>query len=874
MKICNLKKIGLLLILGICIPLFLQQNITIAQGAAPKFKKESIEIKGLGEVYELAIMNKVKGSKYQWYSSNNKVAKVSKEGLITAVNKGSATIRCKITYPSKKVKTLYCKVTVIIPATDIEINNALIMDNGTHVMLVGDKFNFNRTLTPSNSSDKTYWSIDASDEEANPNAIRIDDNTKGTVTAVRRGKIVLVATAAKASTAKEAAKSEVKDAIIIEVVGPSPEVISAQFTNSKEIKVVFGTAIKDSTVITNGQLSNNIEIGRLVDSSGNTARDPGILKARLSNDLKTLTITATNYFDGSYNVTFSKDIRTTAGDALYEDTYKLSYSTVSYEDIFDDDRDDDEEDSGNSNIDKVLPEIDTVMLDDKGMTTIITFKEQMDFSGFKVTDAKTVSANVPFEASTINYLNNEASYNFSSDGKSIYINMSNISSIDHDKSFAVTISGVTDTSGNRLVNDSAVVIISTVTAPKPQARPVSVLRTSYDTITATFDRSIKNPGRATVSTGSLYFGMVNPDNDKQVLYKLSTYDSTLSGNYKVSIGYWDSYNVISTDTYANKMHEFTVYFMTENIRPALVSHKFDPDLNVLTLIYSENVRLRIDSGYLVYTMPSGRQDSNNRGFVNYAKASVKDNVIEIMLKNLTIYGDYTITFPDGFAIDDYRNLSYGNTLTINNGNGDGGINVLAEPYSIYQSSVNHSFIFVEFADKLDETSALNINNYYLYGLSIEKVDLVKNSADGAIVRLTLGKGSITTTGKRKITITGLKGHNYSATQMADYTKELELVENIDPAIKSIKYNSTTKNSIDIIFTEAVQGNMVVNVYERNTGYPIGNVVTVAGDTVTITLNTTPLDGTYLRIYVLHNGVTDLNGNESIISPELNAFANY
>jgi hypothetical protein len=219
MKTNKLMRIGFLFIIGILLPLFWTQSSALVKAAAsPKFKQEKIEISGVGESYQLEILNKQAKSTYHWSSSNGKVAKVSSSGLITTENKGTATIKCKITFASKKTKTLSCNVTIIIPATEIKINNAKI-ENGAQIMQVGESYNFNRDITPSNSSDKTYWSLDASDEEANPHAVRIDDSSSGTVTALRRGKIVLVATAAKEATAKEAAKSYVKDAIIIEVVG-------------------------------------------------------------------------------------------------------------------------------------------------------------------------------------------------------------------------------------------------------------------------------------------------------------------------------------------------------------------------------------------------------------------------------------------------------------------------------------------------------------------------------------------------------------------------------------------------------------------------------------------------------------------------------
>jgi hypothetical protein len=876
MRINRWKRIGFLLVLGILLPLFWNQSaVTVKAAAAPKFKEEQVEISGIGELYQLQILNKNDKSTYQWSSSNEAVAKVSNKGLITTKNKGSARIRCKITDASGKTTNLYCDVTVIIPATEIEINNATNV-NGAHIMMVGESYNFNRTITPANSSDMTYWSLDASDEGANINAVRINNSSNGTVTALRRGKIVLVATAAKEASAESAEESYVKDAIIIEVVGPSAEVISAEMVNSRTIRVVFGTAIRESTVIrAGGRLTNNIAVARLTGPSGNEAADPGILTASLSSNLRTLTITAGNGFNGYYGITFTNGILTTEGVAIYKDYAELSYSDgTSEEDTdYDDIGDDTDYDDTEPDIDMDAPAVASIGLDDTGMTTIITFTEKMDFSNFQVGNARVMSGTASVQPSTISYLNNKLNYNFSSDGKSIFINLSGISQDDYNKTFIVTISGITDIGGNELADDSFDAGIRTDTAPRAQARPISVVRSSYNTVTATFTRSIRTPGYAYINNISYCYGKVNPENDRQVIYTISAYDSTLTGMQTVSIGYWDSYNVISTDTYANQMYSFNVFFTTETVRPVLLTYSFNPDLKILTLTYSENVRLNFDQGILAFTMTS-RQYNGNTGYSNYSEAGTMNNVIAIALSNMTLYGDYTFTLPEGFAVDDYRNQSYSRTITINNGSQAEDANKLAEPYSIHQSDVNHSLVYIEFADKLDVAAALDPINYNLSGAAIEEVKLISNNTDGAVVQLILVKGSITASGDRRIMISGLKGYNGSSSEMNPYTTQISLIENVDPGLKSVTYDPVAKNIIRLTFTEAIKGNIILSVQERSTGYAIGSTATVSGDTVIITLGGVPADGTYLRIYVHENGITDLNDNESTISPVLNAFVNY
>ena len=99
-----------------------------------------------------------KKAKYAWTSSKTDVATVSDKGVVSGKSEGSATIKCKITLSDKSTKTLSCKVTVKEQkaATSIKIKNAKLDENNVHTIVVGESYDFNRTLSPSNSNDKTY----------------------------------------------------------------------------------------------------------------------------------------------------------------------------------------------------------------------------------------------------------------------------------------------------------------------------------------------------------------------------------------------------------------------------------------------------------------------------------------------------------------------------------------------------------------------------------------------------------------------------------------------------------------------------------------------------------------------------------------------
>jgi hypothetical protein len=191
MKTSLNKKLAMLLTLVFMISVFSITNTTVTQAAAsPTLTKKTLEFDGTGETYDLNINNKVAKSKYSWTTSNATIATVKSNGLVTSVGSGIATIKCKITYPSKKTKILYCKVTVAIPATDISISNAN-LENGAQVLALGSSFDFDTVMTPANSTYRVYWSIG---EEGAQDVIRIDDAEKGKITAIKAGKATLRAT--------------------------------------------------------------------------------------------------------------------------------------------------------------------------------------------------------------------------------------------------------------------------------------------------------------------------------------------------------------------------------------------------------------------------------------------------------------------------------------------------------------------------------------------------------------------------------------------------------------------------------------------------------------------------------------------------------
>lgn len=848
MKMRFSRKIALILSLALLLPYLLDHNAVEAFAAAtPTFKESKFEIIGEGSTHQLEIKDKVSGSKYKWSSSDKKVAKVSSKGLVTAVGKGSATIKCVITYPNSKTKTITSKATVTVPADEIRINNAIEV-NGAHILLVGESFDFNNDIVPAGSSYITYWSIGGGDASC----IRIDDTASGKVTALKPGKVILKATSAKSTKADDLKKSIINDAIIIEVKTPTATVNSAEIIGSTEIRVVFDSPVDASTIIgANGNLLSNIEITLRKNTKGVLAKDPGVLKASLSADSRVLTITSQNMFDGEYGINFTSAIKTTGGVAIEE-----YYKQITF-------------------VDTLGPTIKGVTLDDSGVIATIEFSEAVDFTNLKVSNAAIVNSGSA-DPVTINKLNNRLNYIASTDKKSLTINLSGIAAVDYNKIFMVTFSGIKDLAGNMPPTYTLTTTLYTDTTPKPQARPIMATRTSYNVITVTFDKAIQSPGFIMINSGNMILGVVDSKENRKVNYTMSDNEALLSGIQPVSLISWSGYNVSPTDTLASQMYKLPgVDFTADKTNPFLLSYEFDTETSILTLTYNENVTLTATSGIFSSTLKTNTDEIYSGTNITYTKMESTDNrVVKLLLGNLTRLGNYTFAIEQGFVVDNFRNYSLrrDNIVISNTG---GSTAELPGPYAITQSSTNLSQIQLEFVNMIDVASATNVANYSIPGVTIVSAAVTNNNkTSGATVLLTVAEGSIDITLERPITIKGIMGFNGSFSAMETFPPQMiELKDNKKPyLIGNPEYNKSA-NVIKFNFSEAMKGSMAVRVTQMGT-YPIElpNTIALSGNSVLVTLNTIPTPGNALRIEFLSNTLTDTSGNQvAAMQPQYNVF---
>ena len=106
----NMKKIIVLLV-----AILLFNTYTVFAKENPSLTVDNLTL-SIGESYNININNKIRGSKYYWYSNDTDIATVnSKNGIVNAVSGGVTTIYCEITLPSGDVEKLFCQVEVIPP---------------------------------------------------------------------------------------------------------------------------------------------------------------------------------------------------------------------------------------------------------------------------------------------------------------------------------------------------------------------------------------------------------------------------------------------------------------------------------------------------------------------------------------------------------------------------------------------------------------------------------------------------------------------------------------------------------------------------------------------------------------------------------------
>lgn len=832
-----LKSLAVILIFILALPVIPAGTVTVNAAATPTLSMSSKTLVGIGATFTLSLKNldtsKVKRTTF--YSQNEKVAIVdAKTGVVTSVGKGTTNVKCKITYKNGDIERPACKVTVKIPATAVKINNAkdYAENNNRHVIAVGDSYDFNRTLTPSDASDKTYWFIDDIDDDVNATVV-----SNGTVTGIKPGLIRLRAVASLTPDGVDVSK--INDIINIEIVEKTASVKEVLLTDSSTIRITFDRPMNASMLLAaNQKLTDNITITAKTDAKGYTAAGFGELTGSLSTDGLVLTIKATKTFNGLYGIHLSSNIKSTDGTAI----------SAYYENL--------------ELYDSAKPQFNSFTVDGTGLKVSINFSEPMDFTNLRIDSAKPSHTGIEIQSTTLSILLQRTNYVQSADKKSLIIDLTNIPAIDQNKTFTVVLSGLLDLSGNAPANYPHQVFFATDTTPKPQAQVMNVQRTGYNTLTATFTRAIKSPGMIQINNIDWVQGIVDINDNTKVNYTISNNSALLTGIQKISIGHWDSFNVNPSDTTASQMKEYTVNFTIDGTIPVIQKQEFyiettnGADIPMLALTYNKNVTLLSSTGTFAASLRTPDNNLYSDRILTYT-AIVSENKVTIVFdkSQLSESGVYTITIPQGFVRDSYMNMNQPTTVNVNKNAAVA--SVLSAPKDIKQSSEDLNVIYVTFDKKLDEMSATNVANYQISGVTIISATLMDNNPSGATVKLTVLPDTILSSTIYPITISGISGYQNSYSVMAPYQNFIALNENKAPRLTKIDF--TAPYTIILTFDEDLQGSSNFKLMQNGVELPSSSIVN--GRTILINLQNTPtINVTIQVIPTQYNLVKDMSGN--------------
>lgn len=225
---------------------------------------------------------------------SNKVT-IETAGSSKAKN-STLSINAKVYNASGKlVKTIKDNVSLKIQATSVKIDTAKISDDLSSLS-IGKAYDFDRKITPSNSTSKTYWSV--TDSTGTDCSAQI--NTSGIWTPTAEGSYTITAITRNAKTSKELCRDQVTA-----VVGTS--LSSVKQTAVDEFQAVFGTDVSKKITASSFTIKESTGLASILPKS-----------VTFSQDGKTVTVTThTNFRNATdYTITCgtsSKSFKASAG---------------------------------------------------------------------------------------------------------------------------------------------------------------------------------------------------------------------------------------------------------------------------------------------------------------------------------------------------------------------------------------------------------------------------------------------------------------------------------------------------------------------------------------------------------------------------------
>ncbi len=257
--------------------------------AAPKLnaKKVYIHVAEKTTEFDFNVANKKTGWKYSWKSSNNDVAEVASNGLVTAVGKGTATVSVVIKDKNgEKVDTL--KATVVVR----DNIKKLTITNAKDKLAVGGTNDFNRSFVTVSGNSKvtsgiTRWEVDKAGATIVANSGLFTATEAGTYTVTARA---FQSTAKYNSWLSDKTKyASYVTASATATVKVAASMVKAEQVDLDTVKVTFDSPVTDA--------ATKLSVAQVI---GTTEVLSGIKEVKMSADNKVATVDMNANFTEEY----------------------------------------------------------------------------------------------------------------------------------------------------------------------------------------------------------------------------------------------------------------------------------------------------------------------------------------------------------------------------------------------------------------------------------------------------------------------------------------------------------------------------------------------------------------------------------------------
>lgn len=568
--------------------------------------------------------------------------------------------------------------------------------------------------------------------------------------------------------------------------------------NGTQLKVTFNKSIDASTVIGTSNALQNITVAK-VGATASTG-----LKAALSDDKKSLTITSSSALNGEYNVSVSDSVKTTAGDKVEASTKLIKVE------------------------DKVAPTY-VGFTKENASTFLFNFSEPINDLG-SVVVKKADGTVLTTPNATV-----------SKDGSTIKVVLG--ADVEAGKDITVSFAGQTDAATNVLETPFSVTIQK---GAKDGVAPevTSVTPVNAKKFEIKLSEEVQGFGLSNVTVNGGAVKSVTPDKTDKTKYIVEL-NSAVSGLTTVAVT--DAYADLSGEP--GKKFSQIVNFAVDTVKPtATAALSVNKDGNqVLTFTTSEDTTLAKTGAITLpakavknYVTTSGNitldaadlkavEGSSTQYTVELSKVKFKDSAL---VKDTT----YTVDLAaDVFAdVAGNTNEAKKDAFTFTRGSDKDAAKPVLTDDKV--KVVDNDTFTVDFgkAVELDNATVVNKANYYVAGATIDSVTLDANNV--ATVKLVSGSNNYT--GKRTVKVAGIKAANGNV--MDDFTTTKSFNENVKPTVLSAKVDSVVKATAEVLEVKStVKSNVetAVATYDGtengtfNYTYKTGTWVADAGQTI-------------------------------------------